>query len=240
MNRSINNKNIALMYHGIISAKYDLLEARNGVPSEYDIDVKDFEKQLEWISQHKKDVVITFDDGELNVYKNAFPVLKRLRIKAYLFIVAKCIGAPGVMTNSQIKELSDYGMIIGSHSLTHCVLTELSDLELKKELRESKRILEAITGKEVLSLSVPMGFYDRRTIEFAMDAGYKEIFVSEYLAKFANNCVKRISVRRGWSLEYFKRILCGQYSGISIAKNVVRQIVPLRAQYLLKRLIKFK
>ena len=61
-----------------------------------------------------------------------------------------------------VKEMSKNGMVIGSHSLTHKNLTELSEAELDRELRVSKEIIEDKIGNQVNNFSCPYGIYNRR------------------------------------------------------------------------------
>ena len=68
-----------------------------------------------------------------------------------------------VIDNDKIKKLSD-DFEIGGHSVNHKVLTELSDDELDYEISESKKLLEEITGKRIISFCYPLGKYNKKTI----------------------------------------------------------------------------
>jgi peptidoglycan/xylan/chitin deacetylase (PgdA/CDA1 family) len=70
---------------------------------------------------------------------------------------------------------------IGSHTLTHPDLGTLGEHELRRELFESKRELEVITGRPVSLLSMPYGDYSQRALELASEAGYKRTFGSTLL-----------------------------------------------------------
>jgi len=73
----------------------------------------------------------------------------------------------------QIKEMSDNGMFIGSHSLNHPNFTAISDEQLRKELADSKRILEEKIGKQVDILAYPGGNHNAHVIELVKEAGYQ-------------------------------------------------------------------
>ena len=87
----------------------------------------------------EKAVAITFDDGYLEHYQNAFPLLKKYNVKATFFIPTGWVGTStrgDMMSWAQIKEMSDAGMIIGSHAMTHPNLMNLSDEDLKNRISE--------------------------------------------------------------------------------------------------------
>jgi len=125
---------------------------------------------------------ITFDDGLRSFYDNAYPMLEERGVKSTLFPVAgligrrgdwDVIGKPQHISATMLREISNSGHEIGSHSLTHANLVWLNDDELIKELRDSKSILEDITGIAVRSLSFPFGGWNKRVWEAAKSVGYK-------------------------------------------------------------------
>jgi peptidoglycan/xylan/chitin deacetylase (PgdA/CDA1 family) len=121
-----------------------------------------------------KAVAITFDDGYENNYTSAFPVLKRYRIPATIFVAANNIGKPGFLTEEQIREMAQSGIIsIGSHTLHHVYLPSITDPEqLRREIFESKEKLEEITGKRVATFSYPVGGFTPHIRELVKEAGY--------------------------------------------------------------------
>jgi len=132
-------------------------------------------------TQNALSTVITFDDGLLSFYENAYPLLEEKNIKVTLFPVAGLLGKTGgwdVMGRTShisapvLREIASTGHEIGSHSLTHANLVWLDNRELMKELRDSKDILEDVTGMPVKSLSFPFGSWNRRVWDAAKSAGY--------------------------------------------------------------------
>jgi peptidoglycan/xylan/chitin deacetylase (PgdA/CDA1 family) len=87
---------------------------------------------------------ITFDDGWLNTYTTAYPVLKELGLKGNIAVNPDPIdgGWTGYMTLAQLKELKNAGWSIVSHSLSHRDLVTLTQAELHRELRDSKAWIE--------------------------------------------------------------------------------------------------
>ncbi len=61
------------------------------------------------------------------------------------------------MTWEQVVEMSDGGMEIGSHTVTHPILTQISPEQLIREISDSKREIEAKTGRRVHCISYPEG-----------------------------------------------------------------------------------
>jgi peptidoglycan-N-acetylglucosamine deacetylase len=74
------------------------------------------------------------------------------------------------LDNYQLIELSEMGMEIGSHGLTHSPLTSSPDVQ--KELVESKDKLEQIIAKPVSSFCYPFGKFNRQAAISVRSAGY--------------------------------------------------------------------
>jgi len=118
-------------------------------------------------------IAITFDDGFHNNYQYAYPVLKKYNIPATIFIIVNRVGDPGFMSWEEIKELSDSGIItIGSHTMSHFWLLGSDDKFLKKEIVDSKAVIENKLGKKVDLFCYPMGSFDAKSKKAVKDAGY--------------------------------------------------------------------
>lgn len=153
---------------------------------------------------------VTFDDGYLSVYEHACPALIERSIPATIYVVADMIGGVNswdkkigdreerLMSKDQIRELSERGFEIGSHTLTHPHLTELDDDSLRREITDSKHKLEDILGKEVVSFSYPYGSCDNRVLQATVEAGYKYA-LSTRLGKITSGVgifeIPRVNVR---------------------------------------------
>ena len=61
------------------------------------------------------------------------------------------------LTWSQVKEMAENGIEIGSHTVSHPILSNLNADEMYTELRSSKEEIERHTGEEVNVLSYPVG-----------------------------------------------------------------------------------
>ena len=175
-----------LMYHSI---EKDITKK-----SRLDVSPESFARQMEFLYKHHynvvglekiieyiekkeripaKTVAITFDDGFYNNYEHAYPVLKKYRLPATIFIITERIGKPGWLGWHELKEMSDSGIIsIGSHTVIHKWLPTLDKEALKKELSGSKITLEEGLGKKVNLLCYPMGGVNEDVEKAARDAGY--------------------------------------------------------------------
>lgn len=73
----------------------------------------------------------------------------------------------------QIQQMSEDGIEIASHTVSHPYLASLTDEEIELELVESKKTLEAATGCDVKSVAYPAGSYDGRVLQCARRCGYE-------------------------------------------------------------------
>ena len=73
----------------------------------------------------------------------------------------------------QIKEMSDAGIEMGSHTVSHPFLVNLSPEDIMYELAESKRLIEEKISKQIKCIAYPAGYYDQRVVELAKICGYK-------------------------------------------------------------------
>jgi peptidoglycan/xylan/chitin deacetylase (PgdA/CDA1 family) len=172
-----------------------------------------------------KPVIITFDDGELNNFQQALPVLKEFGWKAYFFVIVKRIGKNGYMDWKELKELHHAGMIIGSHGLTHEILTNLLDSQMEEELRASKKNLEFNLAIPIDTVSIPRGFCNDKVIETAYSLGYKTVFISERPVGLKAGCLSRVAVKSNWSLGRFDSALNGKTPLTEIMGNVLIKIL---------------
>ena len=119
-----------------------------------------------------KPVALTFDDGGLDNYDVAFPLLKEYGCKATFFVITERIGMDGQMDWDQLREMVAAGMSVQSHTVSHPGLPGISDARLQSELVDSRSVISEGVGEPGYALSYPSGAYDERVIEAAKAAGY--------------------------------------------------------------------
>ena len=128
-----------------------------------------------------KPVLITFDDGYLDNYTNAFPILLKYNLKATIFVIPAFTSVyPNYMTWEQLKEMEQGGITVESHTFTHPKLEELPDDAIRVELLNSKNMLEENLGHPVEFLAYPTGTCNLHIAGIAQDAGYKGAFTIKY------------------------------------------------------------
>lgn len=126
--------------------------------------------------------VITFDDGYADNLA-ACEALEKRGMRATWFIVAGSLasspswpadGRPAgrILNQHELRQMQAAGMEIGSHSMHHHRLPTLADEQLAGDLRESRELLEEVTGRPVSSFAYPYGAWDARCAKAVKTAGY--------------------------------------------------------------------
>ena len=131
----------------------------------------------------EKPVIITFDDGYVDNYKNAYPILQKYGLKGTIFIVSDYIGTyPNYLTWAMAEEMQSSGLIdIESHTLSHAQLDQLnSQEELDHQLRDSKQAIDWHLKKDVRFIAYPCGAFNDAIEESTLSAGYKGAFTVHY------------------------------------------------------------
>ena len=116
-------------------------------------------------------VIITFDDGDLDVYTNAFPIMQEMGFVGAFYIVGERLTAEGFVSTEQLQEMVAAGWEIGSHSMTHLDLT-LDHSVLREEMLDSRTLLEEELGVPIHTFAYPFGLVDDRILEKVADYGY--------------------------------------------------------------------
>ena len=129
-----------------------------------------------------KPVVITFDDGYVDNYRNAFPILQKYNLKGTIFLISDFVSTyPNYLTWAQTEEMQDSGLIdFESHTLSHMQLDSTSPEETWNQLDGSKRALEWHLGKEIKFIAYPCGSYDEELERMTREAGYRAAFTVDF------------------------------------------------------------
>jgi len=215
------NNFIALMYHSL--GDYS--------DNEYDVDfdtfkfqmdylgdsgyivegIEDFSKRLASDTLPEKYALLTFDDGYKSFLK-AGNYLNKIGFNGTFFITKNwCKDKSDFLVDEEIAELSLTNEI-GSHTISHPYLTKIPSQKIKHELLDSKKWIEDLINKDVISLSAPYGFINDNIIKIALNSGYKFIGNSvEWWNKrqdiYSSNLINRVAIRKSFSFQTFKRII---------------------------------
>jgi len=228
-----------LYYHEVTA------EARRRFASQLDAIVRDFDP----VSLHeplpaergRRYIAVTFDDVFCSVVENALPELESRSIPATLFIVAGALGQrrnwatrsdfdssldEQVMSAEQLRTLPR-SVTIGSHSLTHPFLPAVGESVANQELRESRRILESVTGRNVDLFSFPYGGFNSELLARCADAGYTRVFTTQPVYAFTATdefVTGRIGVSPEDSTLEFRLKLRGAYRWLPYAVALKGQL----------------
>jgi peptidoglycan/xylan/chitin deacetylase (PgdA/CDA1 family) len=172
-----------LLYHHVLK----------GQPTNpYSISEKNFQEQITFLKENgyfsisiskliaaitvgadlpEKSVILTFDDGNENIYLNAFPLMKKNSFTGVIYIIANRINADGFLTEDQIRELLSAGWEIGSHGMKHIDLVLHPDA-LRDEIGSSKKKIEEVLGIKVTNFAYPFGTATKTTMDWVKQIGY--------------------------------------------------------------------
>jgi len=225
-------------------------------------DVTRFEAQMRRLRRHttpvfadeeqprngRPAVAVTFDDAFQSVFEHALPVLKRHQIPVTVFAptgylgtaprwmpaAARNGGRASVMSADTLAALDARLIKVGSHTVTHPHLAELSPYAIHSELAASKSYLERLKGTPVRMLSLPYGSCSSSVLEEAKTAGYNRVFANVPVMGSrrdeAFTLIGRINVTlEDWPLEFDLKAR-GAYDWLSVAIPAKRVFAGLMRQ----------
>jgi peptidoglycan/xylan/chitin deacetylase (PgdA/CDA1 family) len=129
-------------------------------------------------------VGLTFDDGYEDFLHTAMPIMEDFGYSATVFVVA---GMPGenawehaytprprlkLLDAEGVREVSERGMEVGSHSMTHARLSGAKPELLEREVGDSRRVLSEVLGRAVEGFCYPYGSLDSAAVQAVRRAGY--------------------------------------------------------------------
>ena len=188
-----------LMYHRVVD------QLKGSDPYRLCVTTTEFEAQMKYlrdrgyqsislddavsgIAQQKlpwtRPVAITFDDGYMDNYTHAFPILRKYRQKATVMLVSSrigqvngwdqedCVEGVPLLGMDEITEMGECGISFGSHTVSHRSMPELDHEEAWRELVDSKAALEELLGSPVRTFCFPYGHSTPALSEMVRQAGY--------------------------------------------------------------------
>lgn len=176
-------------------------------------------------------VAVTFDDGYLDNYEQAFPILERNRIPAAFFVstgkIANNVGfdhdlsklgeAVPTMNWDQLREMKDAGFSIGSHTVSHldCGTAPLQVVE--KELLDSRETLQRKLGISGNLFAYPFGGRANITpsvVNLVQDLGF-ECCMSAYGGTNSGTIDPFAIMRTGISHNFSRQAFLARLEGLS-------------------------
>ena len=144
-------------------------------------------------SRCEKKVGISFDDGFASTHEHVLPILREFGFRATCFVVPGYAGKtlwgnpatrrwsveekPGhiacpMMRWNQMAQMSEAGMEIASHTLSHRNLTDLSEVDARGEIWESKEYLEEKLAIPIRGFCYPRGRHNSALARLVQESGY--------------------------------------------------------------------
>jgi peptidoglycan/xylan/chitin deacetylase (PgdA/CDA1 family) len=248
-------KPLILMYHRV--AALDAVER-------YTISPKQFAQQMRYLHEHEyhvinltrlmdwksgkgrlaeRSVVVSFDDGFMDTYEQACPVLRNHGFTATFFMISGLLGKSNSWMTAQghpstplmdwreVECLQRAGCEIGSHSVTHRDLTEIDLDTARDEIADSKKTLEDRLGIPVDFFAYPYGRFGDAAHQLVEAAGYRAAcataagFVTPDADPFR---LCRVEVAGTDSLRAFKHKLAfgfNQFTSTDLLRYYARRVV---------------
>lgn len=172
-----------LLYHHIASP--------SGKINRYYVEPETFKNQMEYLKKNGyhtvrvsdlvnavregslfpvKPVVITFDDGDRDVYENAYPILQQFGFTATIYLIGNALNADTNLSVDMVHELLANGWEVGSHSMSHTDLIQSQDQAY--EVCTSRQKLMEQLGVPVDTFAYPYGLADDHLMQMVRDCGY--------------------------------------------------------------------
>lgn len=183
--RALRDRSLVLMYHRVLADEEVSPDIKPGMY----VTRETFERHLAYLAAHHDVVglddlhewmhgrrqyrripcVITFDDGWLDNYTKAFPLLKKYRLPATIFLITDQIGTPGMLSWEQVREMEAAGIDFGSHTATHPVLTTTDESRTRDELTRSRDRLLRELRRPSRWFCYPKGAYNDEALKIARE-----------------------------------------------------------------------
>ncbi len=124
-----------------------------------------------------KPIMISFDDTDAEQYSIGAREMNKYGFKGVYFVMTIAINRPRYMKEEEIRNLSDSGHSIASHTWDHHMVTKYTGADWDSQFVKPKLRLEKITGKPVEYFAYPFGLWNKTAITELKNRGYKMAFI---------------------------------------------------------------
>lgn len=209
----------------------------NDIPGDrLSVHPQEFEKQMSWLKEHGYagvsvkeglgrlrahdepiPIAITFDDGYLDNFTSAFPILKKYLFYGTIYTITSYISNSRDRTYlnwDEIREMKEYGIEIGSHTVTHPRLTSVDSVKVKEEVQQSKKEIEQKLEIPCESFCYPGGLLNSEIANQVREAGYSNATTVSPGANHSGQdpfLLKRTEISGEDSLFEFEKKISGAY-----------------------------
>jgi peptidoglycan/xylan/chitin deacetylase (PgdA/CDA1 family) len=126
-------------------------------------------------------ISLTFDNGFLDFYEEAFPLLAEHHFPATLLVSPKRVGTTRTIGNHPVSyltweilgELARQNITIGAYEDGHWNINKIPEDDVRRHIIEYKKRLEDKLGVEILHYGVKEGVPDRNIRDLLMSQGYR-------------------------------------------------------------------
>ena len=137
-----------------------------------------------------KPVLITFDDGYSDTYREAYPILRKYNFVATVFLITDYIGNNSrYLTWDQVETMHANGFSFGSHTLNHIPLSDVTNEYAVYQLSKSREAIEWHLKSPVKYFAYPGGFYNQTTAQLLQQTGYRAAFTVNFGTANKSNTV---------------------------------------------------
>ena len=171
---------------------------------------------------HANVFVVTSWDDVTKLDLKLCELLETYKLKGTFFVVNDWIGKE--ISKDELHHISE-GHEIGAHTLHHVNLMRVRTEVAKKEISESKRLLEKLIGKPVTSFAYPKGCYNKSHVEMVRNAKYLCARTTKpFYTTLADNPYElNVTI---WTFPHALRDVRGMFRLFNLSPNLV--VNPLR------------